>query len=120
MRIVAISASFLLFLSGCQSIQPLYHWGSYEPLTYAALVKSEKVSLEEQRLHLEHDLEVARAKDRSIPPGMCAYLAYLCLNLGDDESAHAYFEQEKASFPESTAFIDRLMQHAFDPASPQP
>lgn len=117
---VALSVVVLLCLSGCQSIQPLYHWGSYEPLTYAALVKSEKVSLEEQRLHLEHDLEVARAKDRSIPPGMYAYLAYLCLNLGDGESAHAYFELEKASFPESSAFIDRLMQHAFNTADLQP
>lgn len=106
---VATVAGFLL-LSGCETVKPLYYWGSYEPLTYAALAKSEKVSGEEQLIYLEKDLEVARSRDESPPPGMCAYMGFLCLNLGEDERGLAYFEMEKELFPESIPFIEKLLQ----------
>jgi hypothetical protein len=104
-----IAVLLLLGSSGCQSLQPLYHWGSYEPLTYAALTQSENVSPEEQLLLLEQDLEIARAKDRSPPPGMLAYMGYLCLSLGEDERGLAYMELEQQFFPESAPFLDRLL-----------
>jgi len=108
-------ASFF-FLAGCATNKPIYHWGSYETLTYAQLVKPEKISPEEQLLHLEEDLEKAKSKDLSPPPGMCAYMGYLYLEIGDNEKGRHFFEQEQVLFPESKPFVQVLLEKT----SPQP
>lgn len=93
----------------------MYSWGKYEPLSYSALTKPETVSAEEQIAALEEDLEIAKSKNKTTPPGVNAYLAYLYLKIGNVDYAVAAFEREKTLFPESEVFIDRLLEKLISP-----
>jgi hypothetical protein len=58
---------------------------------------------------LEEDYQKARAEDRRMPPGFHAHLGYLYFRLGKFDQAWQELETEKAEFPESAVFINRLL-----------
>ncbi len=97
-------------LAGCVRKQPLlYQWGSYEDQVYAQYTDPGKVPIEEQLLDLERDYQEARAADKPVPPGYHAYVGYLYFQLGKTDQALQSFETEKALFPESAQYMDRLI-----------
>jgi hypothetical protein len=98
----------LTLLSGCAN-HNLYHWGEYQPQLYEMYVYPDKGSPQEQLLTLQADAEKARAKDKPLPPGYHAHLGYLYFQTGNKGEAIAAFEQEKALYPESQKFMDRLI-----------
>ena len=98
-----------LVLAGCQTAQPLYYWGDYEPLTYATFAKPDKASPESQVAQLEENLQKSAAQNRQVGPGFHAYLGYLYLQLGKTDAAAQQFQTEKALFPESGQLMDRML-----------
>ncbi len=107
-RFITLSSAF--FLSACStSTHGLYQWGSYEDQVYAMYSTSEKTSPQEQLAKLEADGEKARAGNRTPPPGYYAHLGYLYFETGNPERALASFQNEKALFPESQPYMDRLI-----------
>ncbi len=107
LTVLVLSAA--LMLAGCAKKPLLYRWGSYEEQIYAMYSDTGKVPIEEQLLHLEHDYQRARAADKSVPPGYHAHVGYLYFQLGKIDQALQSFETEKALFPESTVYMDRLI-----------
>jgi hypothetical protein len=109
------SKSFILLLlaatalSACVGQPLLYQWGSYNEQIYAMYHDPGKVPPEQQLLELERDYEKARAADRAVPPGYHAHVGYLYFQLGKTDQALQSFETEKALFPESTVYMDRLI-----------
>ena len=107
--------SFLILLAamviaGCTGEKPLlYQWGSYQEQIYAMYSDTGKVSIEEQLTNLEQDYQLARAADKPVPPGYHAHIGYLYFQLGKADQALQSFETEKALFPESTIYMDRLI-----------
>ncbi len=95
-------------LAGCVS-QPQYYWGNYEPVLYAHLARPDKLTPEEQFALLTEDLAKAEEKGANIPPGLLAQRGLVSVKLGQPEAARADFLREKALFPESAVFIDRLI-----------
>jgi hypothetical protein len=67
------------------------------------------VSPEMQVEMLEADYQKARSENRPVPPGFHAHLGYLYFQLGKLDQAQQELETEKAQFPESAVFIDRLL-----------
>jgi hypothetical protein len=51
----------------------------------------------------------ARAAGRTPGPGVQAHLGYLNVLAGDAGAASSWFRAEKADFPESAPFMDRLI-----------
>lgn len=100
-------AAFLL--TGCETTKPLYYWGNYENTLYLSYKKPEKATPQEQAARLEEDLAQAAARHLSPPPGLHAQLGFAYLELGRTDEAKKQFEAEKALFPESTVFMDRLL-----------
>lgn len=97
-----------LLLSGCAS-QSLYQWGSYEDQIYAMYREDSKVPFETQIEKLEADYQKARAGSKPMPPGYHAHLGYLYFNVGKKDMALQSFNTEKALFPESAQYMDRLI-----------
>lgn len=94
--------------AGCA--QPtLYSWGQYEELIYRAYAAPGAVSPEMQVEKLEADYQKARSENKPVPPGFHAHLGYLYFQLGKLDQAQQELETEKARFPESAVFIDRLL-----------
>lgn len=98
-------------LSACaqKGPPPLYIWGSFPKTQYDALLspgsqQGDKVAT------MEADADKARAEGRSLPPGFRAHLGMLKLSAGDPDAARTLWRAEKAAFPESSPYMDQLLQ----------
>jgi hypothetical protein len=96
-------------LTACARKPLLYEWGSYNQQIYEMYHDPGKVPPEKQLQDLEEDYQEARAADRPVPPGFHAHVGYLYFQLGKIDQALQSFETEKALFPESTVYMDRLI-----------
>ena len=74
------------------------------------LYKSDSLSPESQLHVLEGQMLKARAAGAVLPPGFRAHLAMVYLRLGRPDEARVQLEAEKASFPESSAYMDFLLK----------
>jgi hypothetical protein len=102
-------AAGTLALAGCAAHPTQYSWGSYEELIYASYLSRSDVPAEKQIATLEKDYQAARAANQRLPPGWHAHLAYLYYETGKTDQARQELLTEKAEFPESTVFMDRLL-----------
>lgn len=98
----------LVMLTGCAA-PTLYSWGQYEAVVYATYAKPGAVPPERQIEVLEQDYQKARSENKPVPPGFHAHLGYLYYQIGRLDEARREFETEKARFPESAVFMDRLL-----------
>lgn len=100
-----------LFLTACANQNNrLYQWGSYENMVYESYHEPGKYSSQSQIIEMEKDLEKARAANKSLPPGHYAYLGYLYFQSGQLDKALTALQTEKTIFPESTIYMDRLIE----------
>jgi len=104
---VAVLA-LLILLPACAA-PTTYQWGHYEGVVYATYAAPDRVPPERQIELLEQDYQKARAANKPVPPGFHAHLGYLYYQIGRADQARQEFETEKARFPESAAFMDRLL-----------
>jgi hypothetical protein len=98
----------LVLLTGCAT-PTIYSWGQYENVIYAAYTTPDKMPVERQVELLEADYQKARSQNKPVPPGWHAHLGYLYYHLGKADQAKQEFETEKARFPESAVFMDRML-----------
>jgi hypothetical protein len=98
-----------VLLTGCQTARPLYYWGNYEPTLYLAYRSPEQAGPAVQAGKLEQDLAKAAAANLQPNPGLHAQLGYAYYQLGRIDAAQKEFAAEKALFPESAVFIDRML-----------
>jgi len=105
-----MAAACTLALAGCVTRPATqYSWGNYEEVIYASYVSHGDVPAEKQIEVMEKDYQAARAANKRLPPGWHAQLAYLYYETGDLEQARQELRTEKAEFPESAVFMDRLL-----------
>lgn len=106
-----------LFITGCaQPVKPLYHWDGYQRQIYEHL-KGESQDPTAQLLQLQTLADRAKAAGNALPPGYRAHMALVQLRLGRDAEAAQWLAAEKASFPESTPYMDFLLAR-MKPAKP--
>ncbi len=105
--LASLSAGVLV---GCaQPVPPLYQWGSYEGQVYAMYIEPGKAAPEDQLIRLEADLQRARSAQKALPPGFHAHMGYLYFQLGKLDQAVGSLRTEAVLFPESKAYMDRLI-----------
>lgn len=114
-RAAVATLAAALLLGGCATQQTLYTWGSYEELIYASYLGEGKMPAERQVEALEQDFQKARAANLRVPPGWHAHLGYLYSELGKLDQATQELQTEKAEFPESALFVDRLLANLAKP-----
>lgn len=104
----AAMALLALPLCGCLATgnPDTYRWGSYQQQLWLHF-KGEDPTAQIQAL--EADLEQTRARGERVPPGVSAHLGLLYGQVGQDDRMAQGLQQEKALFPESTGFMDRLL-----------
>ena len=108
MKRVLLFLALAGLLTGC-SAPKIYSWGRYEDLVYTMYAEPGKATPEYQIERMEADLEKARAKNKPVHPGFHAHLGYLYAQIGKLDQATQALENEKAQFPESAVFVDRLL-----------
>jgi hypothetical protein len=98
-------------LAGCaEPPKRLYHWEDFQRQLYEHF-KADSSGPEEQLRVLNAQAEKARASGAALPPGFRAHLAMLYLRLGREGEAKEALQAEKASFPESSPYMDFLLKH---------
>ena len=83
-----------------------FEWGTYEQALYAYTQNPESRSV--YKTSLEQAIERGQ-KRNAVAPGLYAELGYLHLEEGDSAAALKHFQQERALFPESARFMDRVI-----------
>lgn len=110
--IIAFMGIGLAALSGCATNKTQYYWGEYENLVYQTHIKPEEASPFIQIEKLQADIQKAEAANQSIPPGLYAHLGLMYAANGDKSLALDSLNKEKELFPESTQFIDGLINRS--------
>lgn len=100
------------FLAGCatQESAPLYRWGGYQTEVYTYF-KADGASTEEQLVVLETNLQNAEQAGQALPPGYRAHMGLLYASNGQMNQFKQALEAEKAHFPESSPFMDFLLNN---------
>ena len=101
----------VLGVFGCKTTEPLYYYGDYNTAVYSYL-KGEDTTLEEQITILEETVQLAEANGQNIAPGIHAHLGMLYFETGNPQLGESHFQAEKQLFPESTRYIDFLLNSA--------
>ena len=93
----------------CSVNSGLYDWGTFEDsLEKVFDTNHPQFLVNEEIERLAKELEKTPAN--RIPPGKTAHLGYLYASKGDTETAKKMFKQEKVLFPESGAYMERLIK----------
>jgi hypothetical protein len=108
MKSVLLAAAAAALFVGCKS-PDIYYWGNYENVIYGMYAHPDKVPPDAQILKLEQDEHKAVSANKPLPPGFHAHLGYAYVAVGKADLAQKEFEAEKAAFPESAVFMDRLL-----------
>jgi len=108
-RPIILLLLMLSLAAGCARTPQLYEWGSYEDQIYGMYSDTGKVPPEQQIADLERDYQVARSKNKPVPPGYHAHLGYLYYQLGKADQSLQSFVTEKELYPESKQYMDFLI-----------
>ncbi|SHL84227.1 hypothetical protein SAMN05216428_10755 [Nitrosospira sp. Nsp11] len=93
-------------LTGCGA-PSIYHWGRFEDGLHDRYVSQNHPQAD---AYLLETITKAEQENLRIPPGAYADYGFLLFKRGDREGAIAYFEKEKRIFPESDAFMTKLIE----------
>lgn len=85
---------------GCASDTRTYYWAT------------SKGTFEPTEAKLKRVIETSDASGRKIAPGILAEYGYFFFDRGDMGSAVRYFEREAKEWPESEAFMKRMIERA--------
>ena len=105
------SVALALALVGCASSSH-YEWGRYEESIYNTTLTPDGFDAQAEIDTLEAQLEETQADDRLPPPGLHAHVGWLQAASGNLDAARTHFEEEKRLFPESTRFMDELIERS--------
>jgi hypothetical protein len=109
-RVLAIVPLLVGLLAGCVTNHERYDWGTYDPALYAYYKDPTKeAALAES---LAAIISAADSSHALVPPGIYAEYGYLQLQQGKSSAAVELFTQEKAHWPESKVFMDRMIKVA--------
>lgn len=109
MRIaLPVFLAMTLLLGGCATSR--YKWGSYDPSLYAYYKDPTRQA--ELETALDAIIKESEKTASAIPPGVYAEYGYLLFQQGKTAEATALFQKEKERWPESTVFMDHMIQVA--------
>jgi hypothetical protein len=96
----------VLGLTGCAT-PSTYHWGKFENGLHDRYVNEDHAQAD---VYLLETITAAEQQNLRVPPGAYADYGFLLFKRGDRNGAIAYFEKERRLFPESSAFMTKLIE----------
>lgn len=93
-------------LGGCAA-PSVYHWGKFENGLHERYVNQNS---DQADAYLFETISTAEKQSLRVPPGAYADYGFVLFRRGDREGAISYFEKEKRMFPESSAFMTKLIE----------
>lgn len=109
LRLGAVAAIASALIGCAHAPKPIYHWEGFQGQLYEHF-KSDSSGPDAQLRILEEQMLKARVSGEVLPPGFRAHLAMVYLRLGRPDEARLQLEAEKASFPESSQYMNFLLK----------
>jgi len=103
---LCLSGLLASLLTGCAG-PSIYHWGKFEDGLHERYVGQNHA---EADVYLFETISAAEQQNLRVPPGAYADYGFVLFKRGDREGAISYFEKEKRMFPESSAFMTKLIE----------
>jgi hypothetical protein len=104
--VVALAAA----TAGCATKQTNYRWGNYDDALYALYKNPQN-----QKAFVASLKTIILESDRAgvkIPPGIYAEYGFALYEEGSTADAVVYFQKEMDAWPESRAFMEKMMANA--------
>lgn len=102
----------IFLITGCTTNKDIYYWGEYEQLIHDAYIKPGSADPATQIEKLNADIQKAQGMGKRVAPGIYAHLGFLYAVEGKDSQSKTAFQQEQTLYPESTIFIDGMLNRA--------
>jgi len=103
-----ISILIMTVFIGCLPPK-MYYWGNYSGTLYNYKKGLTPELLEKHKGELREIIDKSDEQNLRIPPGVNAELAYILLLENNSEEARVLFEKELSIYPESSKFINDLV-----------
>lgn len=98
-----------LALGGCVPT-PMYNWKDYSSTLYHYRKDANETTKDRHMAELEAIVQASKENNLRVPPGVYCELGYMYAKKGNKNKALELFDLEKTTYPESTHFINRLVQ----------
>jgi hypothetical protein len=105
----ALVLGLALAAAGCAP-RAHYGWGSYHQVLYAHYRAPQE--REAFVAGLWATIQAAEQEGLRVPPGLYAEYGYALFEEGRTQEAVAWFEKEKAAWPEARLFMDKMIRNA--------
>jgi hypothetical protein len=104
-----LAAAIAAAATGCAA-PSMYHWDRYDERLY----QHYKHPQDREAWVTSLRVTVAEAAEygRKVPPGLQAELGYALLEEGQPQEAIGWFEKERAQWPESRPFMEKMIEVA--------
>lgn len=103
----------LILFTGCA--ESLFHWGKYEDSLIERYIENDTTQTE---THLRDIFTEAESTQQRVPPGIYADYGFMLYKRGDKSTSISYFEKEKKLYPESSFFMNKLIERIKQQSNP--
>lgn len=111
LRMLPLLSIFLM--SGCAATnEEIYYWGEYEQLIHDSYMEPGSADPATQIEKLNIDIQKTEAMGKRVAPGIYAHLGFLYAIEGKESQSKEALRQEEILYPESTVFIEGMLNRA--------
>jgi hypothetical protein len=115
-RAIVLALAAFAGSAGCAAPQTMYHWGEYDRRVYA--YHRDPKDREAWVEGLMTIILESEAQGQRTPPGIYAEYGYALQEEGRNQEAVAYYQREKAQWPEAGVLMDKMIRNASRAGSP--
>jgi len=101
---------FTSLASGGCAPQSMYYWGNYSNTLYHFRKDANDEARDKHMAELEAIVKGSNEHNQRVPPGVYCELGYMHAKKGNKSQAMELFTLEKTTYPESTHFVNRLVE----------
>jgi hypothetical protein len=109
-KIILISIFLIPVVMSCTSQKKtLFYWGDYSNTLYNLKKTPNDENLAKHKNAIQAIITTSEKKKLKVPPGIYCEYGFILAKEGDTENARKYFELEAQTYPESAAFMEKLI-----------
>ena len=105
-----IFLGLVLGIAACASKPAMYYWGNYSKTLYEYKAEPTESNLVRHYRSIQDVIDKSKEFGLRVPPGVYAEYGTLMLTAGQKSKAIQFYQLEKATYPEATFLMDRMIK----------
>ena len=108
-NLIMIFIFLTLIASSCTQKKTIFYWGDYSNTLYDYKKTPNDENLNKHIEAIQDIIDKSNEKNIKVPPGVYCEYGYILAKEGKKDEAIKYFELEGNTYPESAAFIKKMI-----------